>query len=284
MTKKVLGVYESSDEVIRAIEELRIEGYSVNDLSIVSDKRDFSSVEYETGVNSEDIDHTQGKENKGFLDSLVAAFEGNNNTGENTSYYDYLVGAGIDETTAREYENDIDSGKILLLADNGPESMTGYSIDAPASDRTDLGADHLDTDEERSLKLREEQLDVSKERVQTGEVGVHKDVVEEQKTVHVPVTHEEVYVERRPVDGSTADTAPIGDDETIRVPIVEEKVEVTKKPVVSEEIVIGKKQVTETEQVTENVKREEARIEKDGDAKVDETNVDRSIRYKDNRL
>lgn len=284
MTKKVLGVYESSDEVIRAIEELRNEGYSVNDLSIVSNTRDFSSVQYETGVGSEDIDETHEHEHKGFLDSLVSAFEGNNNTDENTTYYDHLVGAGIDETAAREYENAINSGKILLLADNGPETMTGYSIDTPANDRTDMNADRLDTDKERSLKLREEQLDVSKDRVQTGEVGVHKDVVEEQKTVHVPVTHEEVYVERRPVDDSSADTAPIGDEETIRVPIVEEKVEVTKKPVVSEEIVIGKKQVTETEQVTENVKREEARIEKDGDVKVDETDVDRSRRYNDGRL
>ena len=51
----------------------------------------------------------------------------------------------------------------------------------------------------RAVPLREEQLEVIKERVQVGELQVHKEVVEEQRTVHVPLLREEVYVERRPV-------------------------------------------------------------------------------------
>jgi uncharacterized protein (TIGR02271 family) len=83
--------------------------------------------------------------------------------------------------------------------------------------------------------------------------------------------------ERRSVDNTDADTTtPIGNEETIRVPIVEEKVKVTKKPVVAEELVIGKKQVTETQQVTENIKREEAKVTKEGDASVKETTTDRN--------
>ena len=192
-----------------------------------------------------------------------------------TSYFDHLVGLGFDEGAAREYEEDINSGRILLLSDSEAREVTGTSVGA--FDQTGLDTDTLGTDAERSLKLREEQLNVSKESVKTGEVEVHKDVVEEQKTVHVPVTHEEVYVERRDVDDTTADTTtPIGDDETIRVPIIEEKVEVTKKPVVTEELVIGKRQATETEQVTEKTKREEAKVETDGDATVTETTIDRN--------
>ncbi len=73
-------------------------------------------------------------------------------------------------------------------------------------------------DKEQSLKLREEHLDVDKERVQAGEVESHKDVVEEQKTVNVPVEHEEVYAERRKVNNQTAaSTSPIEDDRTIRL-------------------------------------------------------------------
>src|SRR3954469_2854935 len=76
-------------------------------------------------------------------------------------------------------------------------------------------------------------------------------------------------------DETDSDTpTPIGGDETILVPIVEEKVEVTKKPVVTEELVIGKKQVTETQQVTENVKLEKAKVKKDGDASVNESTTD----------
>lgn len=276
MNKKVLGVYNSSDDLIRAVEEYKNEGYSVNQLSIIANTRDFpTSLQNEIGIPSENVnetDHTQTNEPKGFMESLVSAFEVNSNTdGSETSYYDYLTGLGIEEAAAREYEEDINSGRILLLAEAGTGTVTNTSRDRftgnAVSDQTDL-----DTDDERTLKLREEQLDVSKERVQTGEVNVHKEVVEEEKTVHVPVTHEEVYVERRAVsDASTDTTTPVGEDETIRVPIVEEKVEVTKKPVVTEELVIGKRQATETEQVTEKVQREKATVETDGDATVDES-------------
>ncbi|RDU36310.1 hypothetical protein DRW41_14520 [Neobacillus piezotolerans] len=134
---------------------------------------------------------------------------------------------------------------------------------------TGFDRDRLDSDDERTLKLREEQLDVQKDRVQTGEVKVHKDVVEEQESIYVPVSREEVYVERREVDNFDADAGEIGGDETIRVPIVEEKVEVTKRPVVTEELVIGKKEVQSTERVVENVKREEAHIETDDERDFD---------------
>lgn len=44
----------------------------------------------------------------------------------------------------------------------------------------------------------------------------------------IPVRHDEIYVERRPVDENKTDAAPVNDSEEIRVPIVEEKLEVTK--------------------------------------------------------
>jgi uncharacterized protein (TIGR02271 family) len=299
MKKKVLGVYDSRDEVIQAIEEFQNDGYSVNNLSIIANTRDFpSSIQNETGVTTEEIgeaDNTRTYGDKGFFENLVSSFQINPNTNEgDISYYDHLVGLGIDEIDARKYDGDINSGSILLLADSGTgNGLSNHGFNGTSTiDQTGFNSDTFGTDEKHSLKLREEQLEVSKDRVQTGEVEVHKDVVEEQKTIHVPVTHEEVYVERRtvgdaPTDSKTPtfddETTPIGDDETIRVPIVEEKVEVTKKPVVTEELVIGKRQTTETEQVTENIKREEARVEKDGDATVDETTIDHN-RLNNDRL
>ena len=278
MSKTVLGVYNSSDEVVQAIEEFRNEGYSANDLSIIANTTAApSSIEEETGVTTQEIrsnNYTQPEEHQGFLASLFSPFDNNlYQNGGRTTYYDHLVAQGISKTDALKYEEDINSGMVLLLAEKGlgnDSAAGGVSTGTMAREQTGL-EDTLDTEKQRSLKLREEQLDVNRHRVQTGEVEVKKDVVEEEKTVNVPIKHEEVYVERRAVDRNEADTTgPIGDDETIRVPIVEEKVEVTKKPVVSEELVIGKKQVTETQQVTENVKREEAKVKKEGDASVKE--------------
>jgi uncharacterized protein (TIGR02271 family) len=122
---------------------------------------------------------------------------------------------------------------------------------------------------EETLQLREEELQARKQSVEAGEVRIGKEVVEERRTMDVPVSREEVTVERRPVNRQPSDT-PIGaEDETIRVPIREERVEVEKRPVVTEEISIGKQTVQETQQVSGTVRREEARIEGEGDVEME---------------
>src|SRR5213075_655695 len=89
-----------------------------------------------------------------------------------------------------------------------------------------------------------------------------KEVVEEQRTVHVPLIREEVYVERRPVIDGKYDGSPFAEDEIIRIPITEERIEVTKRPVVVEEVIVGKRKIQETKQVQDVIRKEEARIER----------------------
>jgi len=155
--------------------------------------------------------------------------------------------------------------------------VAGFSNTTASYERTaDLTDRDLDLDEDRKLRLREEQLDVSKTKVETGEVYVHKDVIEEQKTINVPVTREEVVIERRAInDDPTGEV--VGVDETIRIPVSEEKVEVRKNTVVTGEVDVHKRQIQETEQVKDTVKREEARIDKTGNVVVsdDELSADR---------
>jgi uncharacterized protein (TIGR02271 family) len=166
----------------------------------------------------------------------------------------------------------------------GRDSGTGFGL---GSDRTvddvnrtdsfdakdrDLDLDRAGTDEEK-IHLHEERLNVDKERVQTGEVNVGKHVVEETQSIEVPVEREEVYVERRPVNEETTgnsfdkDSGLTGDayqeGENIHIPVTEERVEVTKKDVIAEEIVVGKRKVQDTETVNETVRREEADIDED---------------------
>src|ERR671933_1140366 len=68
-------------------------------------------------------------------------------------------------------------------------------------------------------ELREEELRARKHSVQTGQVELTKEVVSEQRTIDVPVTHEEVTIQRRAVDHQPSDS-PIRDaDETITIPV-----------------------------------------------------------------
>jgi uncharacterized protein (TIGR02271 family) len=124
-------------------------------------------------------------------------------------------------------------------------------------------------DTERTVQLREEHLQARTTPVQTGSVHLGKDVVEEQRTMDVPVTREEVYIERHPVDRRPSDR-PISEteSETIRVPVSEEHVEVEKQPVVYEEVGVGKRVTQETRQVSDTVRREELRVDNEGDVDV----------------
>jgi uncharacterized protein (TIGR02271 family) len=126
-----------------------------------------------------------------------------------------------------------------------------------------------ETEVGQRMQLREEELQARKTSQETGRVSLGKEVVEEQKTLEVPVRREEVYVERHPVDRRPADQ-PIDatESETIRVPVREEQVEVEKQPVVYEEVGVGKRRVTETQQVSDTVRREELRTDDTGDVEV----------------
>ena len=124
-----------------------------------------------------------------------------------------------------------------------------------------------ETSEDGKLQLRQEELDVNKSRIQAGEVTLSKEVVEEQKSVDVPVTHEEVVIERRTINNEQSDT-PISSGETIRIPVSKEQVDVGKHTVVTGEVLARKHEVEETRHIEETLKKEEARINTEGDTNV----------------
>ncbi len=113
---------------------------------------------------------------------------------------------------------------------------------------------------EESVQLHEERLNVDKENVETGEASVDKHVVEEEQEFDVPVEREEVTIERRPVNEKVDEDFNANDDDSVHIPLHEERVKVEKENVVSEEIVIKKNKVQDTEHVSEKVRHEEADI------------------------
>jgi uncharacterized protein (TIGR02271 family) len=60
----------------------------------------------------------------------------------------------------------------------------------------------------------------------------------------------------------------LGEDEEIRVPVREEEISVEKKPVVKEEVTVGKRVVQDTARVAGDVRKEEVRVEREGDVDV----------------
>ncbi len=116
------------------------------------------------------------------------------------------------------------------------------------------------SDAGRTVQLRKEELHARKTAVETGSVLFGKEVVEQRRTIEVPLAHEEVYIERRPVDRRPSDR-PISESGThaIHVPVTEERVEIAKQPVVYEEVRVAKLQTQRTRQVADKIRREELR-------------------------
>lgn len=126
-----------------------------------------------------------------------------------------------------------------------------------------------------AMTRSEERLRVGKENVAAGRARLRKYVVTENVTTSVPVSHEELRVEREPITEANRDAALSGAD------ITEDEHEVTlhaEQPVVAKETVpvervrLGTETVTEEQQVSEQVRKE--RID-DPNLEVDDRGEDR---------
>jgi uncharacterized protein (TIGR02271 family) len=103
----------------------------------------------------------------------------------------------------------------------------------------------------RIQRIEEELAAGSRER-EAGQLKVRKRVRTDREQIEVPTRHEEVSVERVPVEGEASE-AEIGDDEVVA----------EKHPVVKEEVRVRKGVVEDTETVEEDVRREEIEVEDD---------------------
>ena len=160
------------------------------------------------------------------------------------------------------------------------EEQVGRACNLTASSATpDFYNNDAFRDDEMRLTLSEEELAIGKRQVAAGEVGVHKTV--ETRHVHeeVPLRHEEVEIERRPItDGMmTSGRAEITEDE-IRIPLHAEEAIVEKRVVPTEEIVVRKREVVENESVDTTLRREHAEVERevtDAHLRTDRPDTDR---------
>ena len=153
------------------------------------------------------------------------------------------------------------------------DAIDGESWNSPPADQGFEGQDeqrYVDTsaaatsdyDTDATLERREERLQVGKEAVQTGEVRVGKEVIEEQESIDVPVTRESVEVSTRSVDRPA--TGAAFEEGEISIPVSEERVTVDKEARVVEELEVDKVARQDTERVTDTVRREEFRIDDEG--------------------
>lgn len=109
----------------------------------------------------------------------------------------------------------------------------------------------------QNIQLLGEVLRVHKERENLGDVRIRKEVVTENQTVQIPVTREELVIERRSVNGEEQANGTVGEGSEIRIPLTEERASVDKSTVVREEVSVGKKAINETRNLSGEIRHEE---------------------------
>src|SRR5947199_6352096 len=193
-----------------------------------------------------------------------------------------LENLGLPEDEATFYNGEFESGRTVVVVNTRDRQQEasqilsrdgGYDYTSRSGQTTGTSS-YANTagQAEQNIKLREEQLRANKQSVETGAVGLRKEVVSEQQSIDVPVNREEVVIERHPASGQPSDT-PIGEGETYRVTVSEEQVTVDKQPVEREEVSLGKRQVQDSQRVSDTVRREQASVAREGDANAEGTDT-----------
>lgn len=188
-----------------------------------------------------------------------------------------LVGMGLSREEAEFYEGELKEGRTIVTVKAGrrrEEAMQllrqfgSYDISNKRSMHEQQSAECATGMAAGStVQAHEEKLRVSKTPVQTGEVKIRKEVHTEHKTLDVPVSHEEIVIERRPASGKVS-ASSLKPGQEVRIPVREEEVNVQKETVATEEVSVGKRRVQETKHLDETLRKEEIKVETEGDAKV----------------
>ncbi len=171
---RVVGVFRDANLARQAVDELRRAGWDENSVRIIG----------------------QNSGSGGIFSSLRNAFSGSQSTSETTT--DDPTFTELTEEQRNLYQHELSSGSTLVVADPFDRGLEvrdvlqrygGYNIFLPSS----MGG-------ERAILLRQEVAQVSKQVAVVGEIRIHKRVITENKTFVVPVTREEVTIERVPID------------------------------------------------------------------------------------
>ena len=159
----------------------------------------------------------------------------------------------------RSFVSGFNGAEVLLNVTAYKIMSSSYKVDNASvyeAKPSDIITEERQQEEETTIPLIEERLNVSK-KTSTTQYTITKEPVTEEKTIEVPVTHEELFVEKRPPkDSSSSAQGPVKSKTEIKVPIMREEVEITKERFVKEEVVVKKKPVTETRTVSDTVTSE----------------------------
>jgi uncharacterized protein (TIGR02271 family) len=159
-------------------------------------------------------------------------------------------------------------GYTSRTTDTTTGTTTGTSTDVDTGRRVQ-GYDTSGPSTDDAMTRSEERIRTGTERQEAGRARLRKYVATEQRQVTVPVTREEVRVEREPITDASYDKAMNGpplSEEEHEVVLNEERPVVTTEAVPVERVRLAKDQVQDEQTVNVDVRKEQ--IETEGDKRT----------------
>jgi uncharacterized protein (TIGR02271 family) len=139
-----------------------------------------------------------------------------------------------------------------------------YGLTHSWGDETQPTTGERSTGRDDAMTRSEEELHVGTEQREAGRVRLRKYVTTEQVSKTVPVTKEQVRVEREPITDTNRDQAMSGPDISEaehEVTVTEEQPVVEKRAVPKERVRLEKDAQTEDREVTEEVRQEQIEVD-----------------------
>jgi uncharacterized protein (TIGR02271 family) len=172
---------------------------------------------------------------------------------EHSRYFSHRLGSANSGAVVTVHAGDRREVAESILLEYGADlgnKAAQYNYESP--NESGLRAE----DKEEDIQLLGEVLRVHKDRVNRGEVTIRKEVLTETQTVQVPVTREELVIERHAANDAVPANETIGERE-IRIPLSEERASLDKSTVVRENVTVGKKAVEDVRDLSDEVRHEE---------------------------
>lgn len=293
MSQTVIGFFDDASEAQRAVERLESRG-------IGRDRVDVSRGSSGSGTTSTTSVSNDRTTNEG----RTVDREGRN-TNAITDFFNSLFGGKDDDDRADRYSRVAQRSNSIVTV----HARTKDEAEAAAEILDDCGAIDVDEraseygytntrsseglgersniagDRSNTIERMEENLEVGKRTVETGNVRVRSRIVERPVEEHIRLREEHVNIERNPVDrpASTEDISRLRDQdlemrESAEVPVVNKEARVV------EEIRLSKDVDERDETIRENVRHTEVDIDKDSDRGSNSSNLNTDEDYDDDSI
>jgi len=291
MAHTVIGVFDNATEAQKAVDELVDKGFSRSSIDLSAQTGDYSNSDLDDSdddssvggffsslFGSDDDDarrHTrvasrgsvvtvhaqsddEAEQAADILDDngAVDVDERLAQYGNTTAGYGDAAGSTVDSPVGTDYT---DTAVATGVTGSSVVGNTGYTDDVTDRDRKDLINDR---DNDQTLNVIEENLQVGKREVETGGVRVRSRIVERPVEENLRLRQERVTVQRNPVN-RTATSADLDAFKEGQIELVEhaEVPVVSKTANVVEEVSIGKEVSERDETVRDTVRKTEVDVE-----------------------